>query len=99
MREFQLKRKKLRPPNVERKMWYDHKVEKVLESEEVKILWDFKVQTDKVLEQSRPDIVVLNKTLKRLKVHLQPTVIAYRGTISIYENPAKAEIHPIRSLR
>ena len=36
---------------------------------------------------------------RSLKAHLQPTGIACRGTIFIYENPAKAEIHPIKHLR
>ena len=38
--------------------WYTHKPEKVLESEECKILWDFPIQTDKTLERNRPDITV-----------------------------------------
>ena len=41
--------------------WYDHTPEPVLESETTKILWDFKIQTDKPLESNRPDITVLNK--------------------------------------
>ena len=35
--------------------WYTHKPEKVVESEECKILWDFSIQTDKTLEHNRPD--------------------------------------------
>ena len=38
-----------------------HKSEKVLESENCKILWDFPVQTDKTLEANRPDITVIDK--------------------------------------
>ena len=34
-----------------------------------------------------------------LKAHLQQTGIENRGTIFIYENPAKGEIYPIKSLR
>ena len=44
--------------------WYDHTPEPVLESEKVKILWDFKIQTDHKLEHNRPDIVVMNKVNK-----------------------------------
>ena len=29
--------------------WWEHKVDKVLQKEDVKILWDFKIQTDKRL--------------------------------------------------
>src|ERR1044071_6030581 len=39
--------------------WWEHKVEKVLETDEVKILWDFKLQTDKHLAHNMPDITVI----------------------------------------
>ena len=45
--------------------WYTHKPEKVLESEECKILWDFPIQTDKTLEHNRPDITVIEKKTKK----------------------------------
>ena len=44
--------------------WYTHKPEKVLESEECKILWDFPIQTDKTLKHNRPDITVIEKKTK-----------------------------------
>ena len=44
--------------------WYIHKPKKVLESENCKILWDFPIQTDKTLENSRPDITVDKKSKK-----------------------------------
>lgn len=45
--------------------WYTHKPEKVLESEDCKILWDFPIQTDKTLEHYRPDITVIEKKTKK----------------------------------
>ena len=42
--------------------WYEHSPEKVLESREVKILWDFSVQTDHEIEARKPDIIVIDKT-------------------------------------
>ena len=45
--------------------WYTHKPEKVLESEECKILWDFPIQTDKTLEHNRPDITVIEEKIKK----------------------------------
>ena len=41
--------------------WYNHKAEKVIKTDEIKILWDMRIQTDKVIENLRPDRVVLNK--------------------------------------
>ena len=46
---------------VMKEKWFDHKAEKVIETDEIKILWDMRIQMDKVTENSRPDIVVLNK--------------------------------------
>ena len=39
----------------------EHKVDKVLQKEDVKILWDFKIQTDKHLTHNIPDITVVEK--------------------------------------
>ena len=36
-------------------------LEKVIETDEVKLLWDFPIQTDNNLDHNRPDIVVVNK--------------------------------------
>ena len=45
--------------------WYTHHPEKVLESEQCKILWDFPIQTDKVLKHNRPDITIVDKQRKK----------------------------------
>ena len=44
--------------------WYDHRAEPVTENEEVKLLWDFSLRTDKVIEARRPDIVLVDKIKK-----------------------------------
>ena len=41
--------------------WYSHVPERVLENDECKILWDFPIQTNKVLEHNKPDIVCVDK--------------------------------------
>lgn len=46
---------------------YEHFVEKgmrVLENEDVKVLWDFPIQTDAKLDHNRPDIVLIDKKKK-----------------------------------
>ena len=45
--------------------WYIQKPEKVLESEDCKILWDFPVQSDKTIEHNRLDITVIDKKSKK----------------------------------
>ena len=41
--------------------WWEHKVDKVLQKEDVKILWGFKIQTDKHLADNIPDMTVVEK--------------------------------------
>ena len=41
--------------------WYEHESESVLEIEDYKILWDFSIQTDHVIEARRSDLFVVNK--------------------------------------
>ena len=48
--------------------WYEHCPEKVLENEEVKVLWDFTIQTDHRLEHNKPDIVVHNKSKRECTI-------------------------------
>ena len=44
--------------------WYEHQPEGVVENDEVKLLWDFKIQCDRDIEHHKPDIVVVNKQEK-----------------------------------
>ena len=40
--------------------WYEHEPESVLENEDYKILWDFSIQTDHVIEARKTDLVVVD---------------------------------------
>ena len=48
--------------------WYKHEPEKVVENDSWKILWDFTIQTDHVIEARRPDIVIIDKTKNECKI-------------------------------
>ena len=41
--------------------WYEHESESFLENEDYKILWDFSIQTDHVIEARRPDLVLVDR--------------------------------------
>ena len=41
--------------------WHEQEPESVLENEDYKILWDFSIQTDHVIEARRPDLVTVDK--------------------------------------
>lgn len=48
--------------------WYDHQAAAVLESDDVKILWDFNIWCDRMVEARRPDIVVVDKRNAETKI-------------------------------
>ena len=41
--------------------WYEHQPQSVLETDKTKVLWDFNIQCDHVIEARRPDIMVVGK--------------------------------------
>ena len=47
--------------------WYEHDPESVLKCEDYKILWDFSIQTDRVIEAWRSDLVVVDKKRRTCK--------------------------------
>ena len=51
-----------------RDKWYEHEPESVLENEDCKILWDFSIQTDYLIEAHRPDLVVVDKKERSCKM-------------------------------
>ena len=50
------------------KKWYEHEPQSVLENEEAKILWDFTIQCNHLIQSRRPDIVVVEKEKKECKI-------------------------------
>ena len=48
--------------------WYEHKPEGVIENADFKILWDFMIQCDQIVENRKPDIVIINKKKKEVKI-------------------------------
>ena len=48
--------------------WYDHRAPPVIENTKVKLLWDFNIQTDKVIEARRPDLVLVDKEKKECQI-------------------------------
>ena len=45
--------------------WYEHKPKRVLENRAVKIPCDMNIQTDKVIQSNKPDVVVLDKVKRK----------------------------------
>ena len=48
--------------------WYEHKPECVLENKDYKIFWDFMIQCDRLIEARKPDVVLIDKRTKGVKI-------------------------------
>ena len=46
---------------------YEHEPQAICENEEYKILWDFSIQTDHVIEARRPDMIIVEKKSNKCK--------------------------------
>ena len=47
------------------KNWYEQKPIGVMENDKAKILWDFMIQCDKMIEHRKPDIVLVDKVQQK----------------------------------
>ena len=48
--------------------WYQHQPAPVVENKRYKLLWDFSIQTDRVIEHRRPDIVIVDWEEKECRI-------------------------------
>ena len=48
--------------------WYMHNPASVLENDTHKVLWDFDIQTDHLISATRPDLIIINKKKKEMKI-------------------------------
>ena len=48
--------------------WYEHAPDSVSEIDDVKLLWDVKIQCDHVIQARRPDIVLVDKQEKKCTI-------------------------------
>ncbi|XP_066928605.1 uncharacterized protein [Clytia hemisphaerica] len=46
-------------------LWYNYTPPPVIENHQIKILWDFSIQTDHHLQHNKPDILILHKTQRK----------------------------------
>ena len=64
--------------------WYDHEPLSVVENKEVNILYDFSIQTDRLIRANRPDIVIKDK--KNMRCTLIDVAIPADKNIAIKEH-------------
>ena len=48
--------------------WYEHQPSPVTETEDIKLLWDFNIQCDNIIQERRPDIVIVYKKEKMCSI-------------------------------
>ena len=51
-----------------RDQWYQHEPGSVIENDRCKILWDFTVQTDHIIQARRPDMIATDKETNKAQV-------------------------------
>ena len=61
-------------------MW-EHQVDKVSENAEVKIFWDFRIQTARHLEHNTPDIIVIEQRNVRIIDIVIPGNVRVENTV------------------
>ena len=65
--------------------WYMHKPEFVLENEMHKILWNFEIQTDHLIQDRRSDLEVINKNKKKDKKARTCRIVEFAVPVDIKE--------------
>ena len=48
--------------------WYEHQSEIFTENDSCKLLWDFSIQTDHVIQARRPGVILIDKEKKECKI-------------------------------
>ena len=48
--------------------WYEQKLDGVLENEDSKLLWDFMIQCDRIIQARRPVIILCDKVKMEVKI-------------------------------
>ena len=61
------------------RLWYEHEPESVIENENFKILWDFTIQCDHMIDTRRPNIVVVDKVKERDNVYRRDNTWRYKS--------------------
>ena len=69
--------------------WYEHETPPAMTNENVTILWDFPIQTDKTIKANRPDIIIKDKNEKTCLM-LDVSIPSDKNTsLKIYEKISK----------
>ena len=48
--------------------WYEHQPQPVTQYENVKLLWDYSIRTDRVIPAHRPDLTLVDKTINKVSL-------------------------------
>ena len=48
--------------------WYEHQPDTVAENDSCKLLWDFNVRTDRVIQARRSDVILVDKEKNECKI-------------------------------
>ena len=74
--------------------WYGHALEKAVENEEIKVLWNINIYCDNLIEARRPDLIVIGKTEQKGII----TDIAVPADVSV-EKKEKEKVKTYQDLK
>ena len=74
--------------------WYEHQPQAVTENENAKLLWDFGIRTDRVIQAHRPDLTLVDK--KNNKVSLIDVAIPWDSRVEQKEREKRDKYQDLR---
>ena len=74
--------------------WYEHQPIAVIENEQAKLLWDFSIRTDRVIQAHRPDITLVDKC--KNKVSLIDVAVPWDSRVEDKEREKKEKYQDLR---
>ena len=74
--------------------WYEHQPESVTENENAKLLWDYSIRTDRVIQAHRPDLTLVDKTSN--KVSLIDVAVPWDSRVLLKEQEKRDKYQDLR---
>ena len=74
--------------------WYEHQPESVTENENAKLLWDYGIRTDRVIQAHRPDLTLVDKTNN--KVSLIDVAVPWDSRVLLKEQEKRDKYQDLR---
>ena len=75
--------------------WYMHNPKSPLENELPKLLWDFEIQTNRLISARRPDLRIINKKKKKKSCRIEHFAVPADHRVKLKESEKKDKYHDL----